>query len=84
MARAKGLLEKAGAGKGLTLTLIYSDRRSSWEQIATILQSNFADIGVTLKLELMANPTLRDRVDKGDFELCLGAWSPDSPTPTCS
>lgn len=80
VAAAKQLLKKAGA-ENLSLTLIYSSRRSSWEQIATILQSNFADIGVTLNLELMANPTLRDRVDKGDFELCLGAWSPDFADP---
>ncbi len=79
--KAKALLDEAGAGNGLELTLIYSERRASWEQIATILQSNFAEIGVKLKLELMANPTLRDRVDKGDFELCLGAWSPDFADP---
>ena len=79
--KAKALLDEAGAGNGLELTLIYSERRATWEQIATILQSNFAEIGVKLKLELMANPTLRDRVDKGDFELCLGAWSPDFADP---
>ena len=81
VSKAKSFLKKAGVADGLALTLIYSNRRSSWEQIATILQSNFADIGVILKLELMANPTLRDRVDKGDFELCLGAWSPDFADP---
>jgi peptide/nickel transport system substrate-binding protein len=79
--KAKSLLKDAGFDSGLTLTLIYSERRPSWEQIATVLQSNFARIGVTLKLELMANPTLRDRMDKGDFELCLGAWSPDFADP---
>ena len=81
VAKAKELLKKAGAEK-LSLTLIYSERRPSWEQIATILQSNLADIGVTLKLELMANPTLREKVDRGDFELCLGAWSPDYADPS--
>ncbi len=78
--KAKALLKEAGA-EGLSLTLIYSDRRAAWEQIATVMQSNFRDIGVDLKLELMANPTLRDRMDKGDFELCLGAWSPDFADP---
>ncbi len=82
VAKAKNLLKQAGVEKGLDLTLIYSERRASWEQIATILQSNFADIGVNLKLELMANPTLRDKVDRGDFELCLGAWSPDYADPS--
>lgn len=80
VAKAKELLKQAGA-EGLSLTLIYSDRRAAWEQIATVMQSNFRDIGVELNLELMANPTLRDRVDKGDFELCLGAWSPDFADP---
>jgi peptide/nickel transport system substrate-binding protein len=80
--KAKSLLKEAGYEKGLELTLIYSERRASWEQIATVLQSNFADIGVTLKIELMANPTLRDKIDRGDFELCLGAWSPDYADPS--
>ncbi|MFZ7127154.1 MAG: ABC transporter substrate-binding protein [Desulfobacterales bacterium] len=79
--KAKSLLKEAGFESGLELTLIYSERRSSWEQIATVLQDNFSHIGVNLKLELMANPTLRDRMDKGDFELCLGAWSPDFADP---
>jgi peptide/nickel transport system substrate-binding protein len=80
--KAKKLLKEAGYAKGLDLKLIYSERRPSWEQIATILQSNFSDIGVNLKLELMANPTLRDKIDRGDFELCLGAWSPDYADPS--
>lgn len=80
IAKAKELLKEADA-ENLELTLIYSERRPSWEQIATIMQANFAEAGVKLKLELMANPTLRDRVDKGDFELCLGAWSPDFADP---
>jgi peptide/nickel transport system substrate-binding protein len=30
----------------------------------------------------MANPTLREKIDRGDFELCLGAWSPDYADPS--
>jgi len=80
--KAKSLLKEAGLSSGLELKLIYSERRPTWEQIATILQANFADIGVTLKPELMANPTLRDKIDRGDFELCLGIWSPDYADPS--
>jgi peptide/nickel transport system substrate-binding protein len=80
--KAKALLKEAGHADGLDLTLIYSERRATWEQIATILQSNFADIGVKLELQLMANPTLRDKIDRGDFQLCLGAWSPDYADPS--
>jgi peptide/nickel transport system substrate-binding protein len=80
--KAKALLQQAGLSQGLELTLIFSERRPTWEQVATILQSNFADIGVKLKLELLANPTLREKVDRGDFELCLGVWSPDYADPS--
>ena len=80
-AKARELLKEAGFSNGLTLTLIYSERKASWPQIATILQSNLADIGIDLKLEMMSNPTLRDKVDRGDFQLCLGAWSPDFADP---
>lgn len=80
VAKAKELLRAAGA-ENLELTLIYSERRATWEQIALVMQANLADIGVKLNLELMANPTLRDKIDKGDFDLCLGAWSPDFADP---
>lgn len=79
--KAKELLKEAGYADGLKLQLIYSERRASWEQIATVLQGNFAEIGVQLDLQLMANPTLRDKIDQGDFQLCLGAWSPDFADP---
>lgn len=78
--KARALLAEAGV-KDLSLTLIYSERRAVWEQIATILQSNFADIGVKLDLVLLSNATLRDRMGNGDFDLCLGAWSPDFADP---
>jgi len=74
--KAKALLQKAGYGKGLKLTLLYAKRGVAWEQIAAILQNNFAEIGVDLKLQLMAWPTLRDKLDRGDFELSLGGWNP--------
>lgn len=79
--KAKALLKEAGYEKGLSLTLIYSERRATWEQIATLMQANFKDIGVNLKLEMTANPALRERVFNKDFDLALGAWSPDFGDP---
>jgi len=78
--KAGKLLEETGV-QDLELTLIYSERRPSWERIATIMQANFAEIGVKLNLRLLPNPTLREQVDKGNFELCLGSWSPDFADP---
>ncbi len=79
--KARKLLAAAGS-ENLQLTLIYSERRPGWSQIARLLEMNFADAGVDLKLEELLNPQLRDRVDKGDFELCLGVWSPDYADPS--
>lgn len=79
--KARALLQEAGLEKGLSPTLIYSERRPTWDRIAKILKDNFADIGVDLKLSRMSNVALREKVDQGDFDLCLGAWSPDFADP---
>lgn len=47
---AKALLKEAGA-EGLTLTMLYQPQIEVQRQEATLLQSNLADIGVTLTLE---------------------------------
>ena len=79
--KAKQLLAEAGYAQGLTLKLLYSDYKSFWEAEALLLQDNLAKIGVKLELEKLAWATLRDKVDRADFDLCLGAWSPDYADP---
>ncbi|CUH95807.1 putative D,D-dipeptide-binding periplasmic protein DdpA [Propionispora sp. 2/2-37] len=79
--KAKQLLSEAGFGQGLTLKLLYSDYKNFWDNEALILQDNLSKIGVKLELEKIAWATLRDKVDRGDFDLCLGAWSPDYADP---
>lgn len=79
--KAKQLLTEAGYAQGLTLKLLYSDYKSFWEAEALLLQDNLAKIGVKLELEKVAWATLRDKVDRADFDLCLGVWSPDYADP---
>jgi len=77
--KAKDMLKTARFDFNQTIKLwAYGD---VGKKKAEIVQANLADIGVKLNLELMANPTLRDKIDKGDFDLCLGAWSPDFADP---
>ena len=38
-------------------------------------------IGIKVNLEKVAWATFRDRVDKGDFQLAMGTWSPDYADP---
>ncbi len=79
--KAKQLLTAAGFGQGLTVKLLYSDYKSYWENEALLIQDNLSKIGVKVELEKVAWATLRDKVDRADFDLCLGAWSPDYADP---
>lgn len=78
--KAKQLLAKAGV-ENLELELLYSDNKSWWETEALALQANLADIGVKLKLNKVAYATSRELMDKGEFDLMLGVWSPDFGDP---
>ncbi|HWR40957.1 MAG TPA: ABC transporter substrate-binding protein, partial [Patescibacteria group bacterium] len=79
--KAKQLLTEAGLGQGLSLKLLYSDYKPFWESEALLIQDNLAKIGVKVELEKVAWATLRDKVDRADFDICLGAWSPDYADP---
>lgn len=79
-AKAKSLLSEANV-KNLTLNLVYSDKQPWWETEALTLQSYFNDVGVKVNLKKVAYATQRDMLDKGEFDLSLGVWSPDFADP---
>lgn len=78
--KAKALLAEAGVSN-LTLDLLYSDNRPWWETEAVTLQAFLADVGVKLNLKKIAYATSREMIDKGEFDLALGVWSPDFGDP---
>jgi peptide/nickel transport system substrate-binding protein len=78
--KAKALLAEAGV-KDLTLNLLYSENKTWWKTEALTIQSNLADIGVKVNLKSVAYATSREMIDKGDFDLSLGVWSPDFGDP---
>lgn len=78
--KAKQLLQEAGA-ENLELTLLYSDNKSWWESEAITIQANLAEIGVKVNLNKVAYATSREMMDKGEFDLMLGVWSPDFGDP---
>ncbi|MGA2081793.1 MAG: ABC transporter substrate-binding protein [Holophaga sp.] len=81
MAKAKALLAKNHISN-LTLGFLYSNRDPNWEPIALSTQAQLAQLGITVKLESMANATMRERLNKGDFDLSIGNWSPDFADPS--
>lgn len=78
--KAKQLLQEAGV-ENLELTLLYSDNKSWWESEAITIQANLAEIGVKVNLNKVAYATSREMMDKGEFDLMLGVWSPDFGDP---
>jgi peptide/nickel transport system substrate-binding protein len=81
MAKAKALLAKNHISN-LTLGFLYSNRDPNWEPIALSTQAQLAQLGITVKLESMANASMRERLNKADFDLSIGNWSPDFADPS--
>lgn len=79
--KAKELLAQSGGKDTKELTLLYSDNQGFNEAQALMLQNNIKQLGIDLKLEKVAWATFRERVDKGDFQLAMGTWSPDYADP---
>lgn len=80
MAKAKALLAKAGVSN-LKLGFLYSVRDPNWEPIGLSTQANLAALGISVKMESLANATMRDRIGKGEYDISIGNWSPDFADP---
>jgi peptide/nickel transport system substrate-binding protein len=81
-AKAKQLLADAGLGSGFDLTLTYSSQGAPGaDDVAQAAQSNLGDVGIRVKIEKVAEPTRRERIDKSDFVWSVGGWTPPLPTP---
>ncbi len=78
--KAKSLLAEAGQ-KDLTVHLLYSNYKTFWEAEALLIQNSLQKAGIKCELDKVAWATLRDRVDHGNFEICLGSWTPDFADP---
>ncbi len=78
--KAKSLLKEAGV-TNLTLDLLYSDNKPWWETEALTVQANLAEAGIQVKLKKVAYATMREMIDRGEFDLCTGVWSPDFADP---
>ncbi len=78
--KAKQLIAQSGF-EGAELELLYSDNKTYWEEFALAIQDNLDKVGVKVKLNKVAYPTMREKIDAGEFDLCLGVWSPDYGDP---
>jgi peptide/nickel transport system substrate-binding protein len=71
VSKAKELLQKAGFASGLSLTFMNQtgfggDIR---EKIASVVQRQLAQIGITVKLEAVESTVFIDRIEKANYDL---------------
>jgi peptide/nickel transport system substrate-binding protein len=80
-AKADQLLSSAGQSNMAPLTLLYSDHQPWWPTEALAIQANLKKVGIPVKLSKVEYATERELMDKGQFDLALGVWSPDYADP---
>ncbi|HZT20483.1 MAG TPA: ABC transporter substrate-binding protein [Dongiaceae bacterium] len=80
-AKAKALLAEAGVGS-LKLGYLYAKTDPNWENIGLVLQQNLAPLGIKIEMQENAYPTMRDKLNKGDFDIAVGNWTPDYADPS--
>ncbi|WP_119460816.1 ABC transporter substrate-binding protein [Rhodospirillaceae bacterium SYSU D60014] len=79
--KAKALLAEAGV-EDLKLSYLYAKTDPNWELIGLVLQQNLAPLGIEVELQEFAYPTMRDKLDTGDFDIAVGNWTPDYADPS--
>ncbi|WP_078547764.1 ABC transporter substrate-binding protein [Litchfieldia alkalitelluris] len=79
--KAKSLLKEAGQEDGFTMELAISENNEVRKNIAVMLQSDLAKIGITVEIKTYAWPTFLDLVTSGKHDIGLVSWTPDYPDP---
>lgn len=79
--KAKAMLAEAGV-KDLTLGYLYAKTDPNWENIGLVLQQDLAPLGIKVEMQENAYPTMRDKLNKGDFDIAAGNWTPDYADPS--
>lgn len=80
-AKAKALLEEAGVKEG-KLGYLYAKTDPNWELTGLVLQQALQPLGITLEMQENDYPTMREKIDKGNFDIASGNWSPDLADPS--
>ena len=75
-ARARRLLAEAGYPPGTLKLTLYTFQGSLWANVATLLQANFADVGVAITVRQTEFPSFRALHVAGRFDIALEGRQP--------
>jgi peptide/nickel transport system substrate-binding protein len=79
--RARELLEEAGYGDGFTVTIRTNAGNTTRERMATYLQAQLAEIGITAEVEFQEWSTFFTRVVDGDYDIVVLSSTAGIPDP---
>jgi peptide/nickel transport system substrate-binding protein len=81
--KAKSLMASSSVPNGFDLTLLYPAGDAVDKQLATLLQSQWGQIGVRLKLEAVDQAALWNRYYAYDYQAAINTavWTSDVPVP---
>jgi peptide/nickel transport system substrate-binding protein len=68
---ARALLEEAGYGDSLKLSIIYVGGDATVDGMLAFLQESWKEIGIDVELENISGEVLQERLFDGDFDLAL-------------
>jgi peptide/nickel transport system substrate-binding protein len=74
--KARELLTEAGYAANALNFKMYTFQGSLWGDISTLLQANFADVGINVEIAQTEFPIYRDLHTKGEFEIALDGRQP--------
>ncbi|MCD7766010.1 MAG: ABC transporter substrate-binding protein [Lachnospiraceae bacterium] len=74
---AKALMEEAGYADGFPLTIEVGSGDTAYLQIATMLQAEWAEIGVTLSIQQIDTATARQNWKDGNYDVYISYMTSD-------
>jgi len=77
--KARGLLLKAGYDGTKTAPIITINTNSDYVDLATFLTSQWKQIGVNAKIEIIESASLRNAMTKGSIPMFRASWIGDYP-----
>jgi peptide/nickel transport system substrate-binding protein len=79
---ARDLLSQAGYENGFTIPLYYSSTNPESALLATAVQSDLAEIGITVELKPTETSVLYTDIRASKTPFAISSWGPDTPDPT--
>jgi len=78
LAKARQLIRESGIDPTqYEIKIWYNKGNTQREQIATLLQTTWGQLGFRVTVEPLEWPVLLDRTEKGDFDVWIVGWAPD-------